>query len=359
MDAGTTLNWTGGARTSTTSSNHSKTVISNLAGLTLSTGDTLDRVGLDNYGTIYWDAGMQGGNLTLSGDAYIRNYNGSQCNVTNGGLINVNTAASPGSNFTVDPGGTLNVNGNTILQMFANFNAQGTIHIDSTSTIDARYIATLSGTLTIGVGGFFEFDQIDGFATDQTMIDLTQTGGGTIQFLATLAYAELNAWGTDNIRNFEVPNNNIGGVSGTSASELDINGGSFSWGGGYLDNALKLDIKNNGQLAINPGAGNTVGLDNAAYIVNDAFVTWRSGTIDIGGTVAPNGAPIQNNGVFDILGDLNLTESASWEATEFANYGTLKKSGGTGIANMFDYYTGTGAVTVSSGSIQFLNQTFS
>jgi hypothetical protein len=138
---------------------------------------------------------------------------------------------------------------------------------------------------------------------------------------------------------------------------MNIKGGAFTWADGNLTGGGLLDILNNGTLLINPGAGKTIDIDNGFAIQNAAFVTWQSGTIDIGGSVAA-GSPITNNGIFDIQGDFNLTDSIQGESPVFTNSGTLKKSAGNGIANLAIGYTGAGTVTVASGEIDFLGYTF-
>jgi hypothetical protein len=115
----------------------------------------------------------------------------------------------------------------------------------------------------------------------------------------------------------------------------------------------------NSTLLINPGAGVTVSLEHNWILKNDGTVTWATGTINVTADyTGSNTNVITNNGTFDIQGDLNLTTTNTGEAYLFTNNGTLKKSNDPGTASLAMAIVNNGTVTVTSGTLQFINQTF-
>ena len=142
-----------------------------------------------------------------------------------------------------------------------------------------------------------------------------------------------------------------GGVlSGNASTVLH---GAIGWStGGSLTGTLTLAPDG----TINIMTGNNHDLPNCAF-TNNGSVIWSGGQVRCGGTYFGSpGTTIVNNGLWDVQGDLPLTNYYTWNATVFNNLGMFRKSAGISSSNtvigssvMFNQLAG--AVEVRQGNL--------
>ncbi|MCI0701754.1 MAG: hypothetical protein L0241_11780, partial [Planctomycetia bacterium] len=95
---------------------------------------------------------------------------------------------------------------------------------------------------------------------------------------------------------------------------------------------------------------------SGSRLINDGNVVWYQGTIHANSET--EGAPIVNNGDFEIRDDLSLIMTGTGPFIFECN-GRLHKILGNGIASFADVIIwGTGTVEVASGSIVCWERTF-
>jgi hypothetical protein len=122
--------------------------------------------------------------------------------------------------------------------------------------------------------------------------------------------------------------------------------------GNWSGTSVKLN--SGGVLYINTTADHD--LPNGTF-TNNGSVIWAGGQIRCGGTYFGSpGTLIINNGLWDVLGDLRLTNYYTWNGTVFSNLGTLRKSAGTGSTTIASGVTfnNSGQMDAQSGNISLL-----
>ena len=106
--------------------------------------------------------------------------------------------------------------------------------------------------------------------------------------------------------------------------------GTIGWStGGSLTGTLTLAPDG----TLNIMTGNNHDLPNCAF-TNNGSVIWSGGQVRCGGTYFGSpGTTIINNGLWDVQGDLTLTNYYTWNGTVFNNLGTFRKSAGISSSN--------------------------
>ena len=132
----------------------------------------------------------------------------------------------------------------------------------------------------------------------------------------------------------------VGNSTVTGAGDLTVNG-TLTWTSGTISGTGTATIGSNGVASINGGVTLTTRTFN-----NVGHVSWDSGNFTIG-----SGAGINNlaGGTFDITFDSRL--SVAKAPGTFSNLGLLRKTAGTGIANLILPFNNDGIIQTWSGTL--------
>jgi len=197
------------------------------------------------------------------------------------------------------------------------FNNSGAVNVLS-GTLDFNGGGTSTGgSYSEASGAFIDFNNVT-FATSTTIVGTN---------LVTLS-------GTFTV-NGVLTGQNMQFVSGTLGGSPVISG-ALTWSGGVLSGTMT--IATNSSLFI-AGGGNNLDF-NGVIVTNNGTVAWSSGTLRSG-----NGGAIYNYGLWDCQSDQTINQAYGGAVVTFNNYGTLRKSGGTGFST----------TTVFAGNV-FFNQ---
>jgi fibronectin-binding autotransporter adhesin len=134
----------------------------------------------------------------------------------------------------------------------------------------------------------------------------------------------------------------IGGDYNLTVNDLS------AWTGGTMSGTGSTRIEPSSMLNVSGSGTKTL----YRTLNNAGTVAW-SGS----GTICPDyGAVIVNSGTFDAQSDASLSSSHNGTAPRFDNLGLFKKSGGSGITSMGNYwwtFNNSGTVRVQSGTLLF------
>jgi len=244
-----------------------------------------------NLGTVRKSAGT--GTTRL--DVVMNNAGGVEVNA---GILSVSNGSSSGS-FAVAAGATLRfLPGSYVLTASSDVSGDGRVRFGNGSSVTLAGSYNVADTVIEGGTASFDGDASAGTLTEDS---------GTFTGTGTLSVNGLLTW--------------TGGVmSGT--------GTTFALGG----------------LAIS-GPADKVLADRT--LDNFADAAWTGGAITISRTAVINNFA---GAVFDIRTDLRLTDLAVDSA--FNNAGTLRKSAGVGVSQLFNTVNNTGAVEVLTGTLE-------
>ena len=344
-----TFNWLGGG---VGNPNGALIVASNgVLNITGGTGKTLYQP-LTNYGTVAWS----GGNLQV--------WN----NTDMGGGLRGSIYNMPGGLFDIQ--NDLNVF-NTRVELFSN---AGTVRKSGGTDTANIYIPfdndgtveVLSGNLVLRGGGRVtgQYNASSGTGIYLAVGSFTQTGtpvfggSGVRQFVGTsltlttdqipgLTLAEGSVYLAPTFQGGSITNLTLAGGNLVGTNTVT---GTFNWlGGGVGSPYGALTVASNGLVNITGGAGKTL----YQPLTNYGTVAWSGGGLtvynntDVGGGL--RGLIYNATGaLFDIQNDLNVFNT---RVELFSNAGTVRKSGGAGVAYIYIPFDNDGTVEVLSGSL--------
>ena len=297
------MNWSGGSHSGT-----GRTDIDSATTLTIngSSAKILISRKVVNYGTIRW---LDGGVFYGYGSCEIEN--------TPEGLFEMENDATM-TWYGVSTGWTFTNNG-----IIRKKTATGTTIFSSFDFINNGTVDIQSGQLNLNNGGTFNDGSIFSGA------GITYCVAGTFQMTGTIHTENLVWW--------------TGAYTGTHTIV-----GTLQWYGGTpTGNATDTTTIANGSILKAPGA--SAHTWSARTLINQGTVEWTSSSV----WYLQSGAIINNlsNGVFEINNDQTFTWNGVGGRGVFNNYGTIRKSVGTGISyitetavnnyGVFDVQTGT------------------
>ncbi|HEX3716951.1 MAG TPA: DUF642 domain-containing protein [Verrucomicrobiae bacterium] len=364
VEAGATMNWTGGTATGPL------TIASNaLLNLSGTSSKTLQSP-LTNAGTITW---------TGTGALGVWNNNGS----LSGAIWNLTNAM-----FDI----ATDENINCACYGYEFFNNQGTL--EKTAGTGTTYIGilltnigtieTLEGTLNFNGGGIIggAFNAAAATAINFTAGNFTanaasisgagtvaQTGGSITLTGTTISNLDMNGGTTilgpsfqgGTITNLTLTGSALNGshsVTGTltcgggfTGPLLVESGATMNWTGGTATGPLT--IASNALLNISGASGKTL----ESPLTNSGTITWTgAGALGVWNNNGSLLGEIWNltNAVFDIATDENIN-CACYGYEFFVNQGTLEKSAGTGTTYIGVLATNTGTVEALEGTLNFNN----
>lgn len=145
---------------------------------------------------------------------------------------------------------------------------------------------------------------------------------------------------------FTVEGLSLSGGNLTGAGSLTLTGPGSTWTGGTLSGAGTLSLAASASLTINPASSATL---NARQIANAGSLTWADGQLNTG-----NGAALvnQSGASFTLTSDDSLVFNQGGTRTAITNAGTLAKTGGTGTSDIQASLSNSGAINISSGTLQ-------
>ncbi|HEX5222972.1 MAG TPA: immunoglobulin domain-containing protein, partial [Verrucomicrobiae bacterium] len=323
-----------------------------------------------NYGTVIWTGG------TL----YVRNNNaGSLGSVVNLGLWQMQGDVDLGQWFATGlekftNGGTLRkASGSGIsatslilLNEFGNIEVRsGVLRLDRGTALDGFFHVSPGATIQFNTGTFNytpltrltgagQYQLVGG--TLQGLPDylpnLQLLGGSvllspTYQTNGTIERLDLNGAAL-------ASSNRVSGVlnlfSGKISGSLVVGSNAvLNWSGGRFDGP-SLTIESNGMANLLGGQKELAGcLTNAGQVV------WSAGTITMLNNASTLFGAVENQpgGVWDVQGDLSISQSPVNNYAAFRNHGLLKKSAGTGTASLDLPFYNLGTFKQLSGILNF------
>lgn len=145
---------------------------------------------------------------------------------------------------------------------------------------------------------------------------------------------------------FTVEGLTLSGGNLTGTGSLTLNGPGSTWSGGTLSGTGTLFLASTAGLTISPASSATL---NARQIVNAGNITWSDGQVNTG-----QGATIvnQSGAFFTLTSDGTFAFNLSGTRTAITNAGTFAKTGGTNTSDIQASLSNTGALNVSSGTLQ-------
>jgi RHS repeat-associated protein len=240
--------------------------------------------------------------------------------LTNGGLLAVEGGqlALHGPSVTNTRSGTVQVNSGG-LELAAAFTNDGLLDVEGGQlTLDGPSVTSNSGAIKVAAGA---------------ALDLT--GGSTVAYVGTFTGSGGGS----------VLMDRDGSVLKGSQATFDFAPGMFRWSADTISN-----LTNRGFMIVDPAVG------NGPYL---------AGTLDNSGTVVHNAvqlhlqsfATILNevSGIYDFQADGNINSDNSDGI--FTNRGTLRKSGGSGQAQVFAAVTNGGSLDLAAGVLAFTGPT--
>ena len=306
------LNWQAGNWNSAVS----VTIATNTTLIVAGGGGNNDMNGtlVTNYGTLAWSSGtIRGGSATA---------------IYNHGLWN----AQSDQTFNNAYGGA-----NTVFNNYGTFRKSGGTNTSSTLFAGNVVFNQLAGVIDVQSGN--------------NGLNLVLQGGGNF----TGGYATTNQLGVTvlSIGNFTLN----GTLTGTNMVEnagnlvgTNVINGALSWQAGNWDSAKSVTIATNATVLVAGGTGNN---DMSATVVtNYGTVAWATGTIRGG-----SGTTIYNYGLWNAQSDQTFNSAFGGANTVFNNYGTFRKSGGTGTTSFVSPVVvyGWGTVDAETGTVQLNN----
>jgi len=166
-----------------------------------------------------------------------------------------------------------------------------------------------------------EIDAQNGSGTNGT--EIAFQGGGTFSggYITTNQYGLTVLSQNDFTLSGTVTGTNTWEDAGKLVGNNTING-ALTWVGGDWNGASSVTVASNAKLLIDgTGAMNMDG----TQVTNNGIVEWNSGTIQAG-----NGSLLVNNGLWSMTSDQVMNDAYGGVGAVFANYGTVRKSGGAG-----------------------------
>ena len=301
---------------------------------TLTTGGTTTVGGFTVGGGTNW---VNTGTVNQSG-GYVYLADGSGAGtITNRGGASFNFTTDVGTQPTNGTGGSF-TNAGTL----AKTGGTGTTLVYAT--------VTSTGTVT-AASGTLEFDGGGSFGG-------TISGAGTVAFgnYNNLGYASIAAGTTVSVANLLIDGGQLtlnesvayAGAFSLSSGTLELNGYNFSAQGASLYSLID-------------GAGTltTSGTTTAGTVYIGGGANWvNTGTVNQGNGYIYDGDANGGGTITNAAGaKFNFTTDASTQPYNpegnFVNAGTLTKTGGTGTSNVYMNVTSTGAIGVSSGTLEF------
>jgi hypothetical protein len=180
--------------------------------------------------------------------------------------------------------------------------------------------------------------------TSATVGSLTLGGASGAQTLT-------NAVNTLTLNNASVVNANgvlaLGGGTLSGVGRLTVNG-QFNWTGGSIASST-LTVATNGVLVL-AGQTNT-DYPLSGILTNAGTVRLVSGNLQIDHYNTGQGELINLPGALvDMKADVSIDLVSTWPAS-FINYGTVRKSGGTGTSSIYPIFNNFGLLDVQSGIV--------
>ena len=203
--------------------------------------------------------------------------------------------------------------------------------LDDGTDITGAGIANLTGNPTVNVG-----DSAADVVNVANLVNGFNFGSGTLNVVGTLNVSGVLTLG-------------VGNVGGIISGAGDVNiAGLLTWESGEMSGSGRTFA--NGGISFNvAGGGLTLNgrrLDNAAA----KTATWTAPQNQA--IVLSNGAVFNNHGLFDAQ-DNSRIANGSGAVSVFNNFGTFRKSAGTGISNVNVAFNNTGTVDVQVGTASF------
>ncbi|WP_243655779.1 RHS repeat-associated core domain-containing protein [Roseateles saccharophilus] len=142
--------------------------------------------------------------------------------------------------------------------------------------------------------------------------------------------------------------------AGSAGASFNLPDGMFQWSGGVI-NGGTAGFDNQGSLSLVGSSTKAIG----GLIINDGTVHQQSGNVQLDYTSGSTtlGGTLQNNGLWDLQSDGGFTRQYLVGGVAVNNAGTLRKSGGTGVAGS-GYgtpFNNMGTVEVRSGTLNLLD----
>ena len=285
-------------------------------------------------GSMTWAGGVLGGTLTLAADGTLNitgsnNHDLPNCTFTNNGTVVWSSGTLEGGGI---PGTAIVNNGwwNAQTDQTINnyYGYQGTVFSNFGRFSKTGGAGTNQTLFAPGVG----FNQLAGVVDVQsgaTGLNLVLQGSGSF----TGGYVTTNVSGLTYLSSGGFTIN--GTVTTTNVIEdagnlvgANVIKGALTWQAGNWDNAASVTVALNSTLIV---AGGT-GVNDLANTVmtNNGTVVWASGTIEGGGGNLSPGTSIYNYGLWLATSDQTINDYFGYNAVTFNNYGTFRKTGGTG-----------------------------
>src|ERR1035438_8465816 len=273
------------------------------------------------HGTIGWSAASLGGILTLASGGTLNinaigNGQISGCILTNLGTVNWSA-------------GALLAGGGTAFYNYGLWNAQG-----------ENYISNDAGGAGTVFNNFGTFRKSAGISASQTLIATPVTFNNAGIVAAQQGNLLLQGGGsftggyiTTNVNGLTVLSggsfNLNGTVTGTNVSEdggnlvgTNVINGALTWHDGYWNNTV-VTVGSNSVLNISTAGYNHA--MNGCILTNFGTVNWSASALLAGG-----GAFFYNYGLWNAQVDQSVADSGGAPGTVFNNFGTFRKSAGTG-----------------------------
>ncbi|MBI3998212.1 MAG: hypothetical protein HY355_04195, partial [Armatimonadetes bacterium] len=308
------------------------------------------------------------GTVTWTGTGSISSGSGAGLRVEAGGLFDVQADAFWFYNLggavprvDVASGGTLRRSvGTGTATLGAVVNDSGTVQVQ-TGTLVLDEGGTSTGAFTVASPGILNFQR----GTHVTRAGASVTGTGNVTFTigTDTLFGSYDVTGTTTLASGTV---NFSAASPDTArtTTLTLSGGTLqgsgvvlvrtsgSWTTGALGGSGVLQIASGGTLSISGAGAKTF---TARTIANAGTVTW-TGT----GSISSGSAAVlqnQSGGTVDIQADASWFHNLGGGVPTFNNLqgGTVKRSAGTGVANVQAVTNNEGTFDLTSGTLQLAN----
>ena len=220
---------------------------------------------------------------------------------------------------------------NAVFNNYGTFRKSGGTNTSSTVFAGSVLFNQLAGVIDVQNGG--------------NGLNLMLQGGGNF----TGGYTTTNQFGVTFLSSGNFTFN--GTVTGTNTVENagnlvgnNVINGALNWQAGNWNGATSVTIATNATLIV-AGVGNND--MNATVVTNYGTVAWASGTIRGG-----SGTTIYNYDLWNAQSDQQMNSALGGANTVFNNYGTFRKSGGTGTSLVNAVVYDWGTVDTETGTVQ-------